>query len=204
MPFPDFFEQFRIYSIYGFLPPEICGQLCSEIESAATVTGEVWNPETGKDVNEEIKKRKEAIGIPASSEEAIREKKLLALMPAIEKHFSVKLTGVQPIKFTRYDEGDYYRMHRDISTGVDLPSIISDRKISVIIFVNQEGENREEGDYCGGNLTFYGLLDNPGWHSVGLPLESEAGLLIAFAPDVPHEVTTVTEGTRFSITTWFV
>jgi SM-20-related protein len=125
-------------------------------------------------------------------------------MPKMAEHFGIKLKDVQPIKFTRYDTGDYYRMHIDISPRTDAPAIINDRKVSVIIFVNQEGENLEEGDYVGGNLTFYGLLNDPKWKNVGLPLESEKGLLIAFRPETPHEVTTVTEGSRFTITTWFV
>ena len=95
-------------------------------------------------------------------------------------------------------------MHLDISPHAEAPAIINDRKVSIIIFVNQEGEDLEEGDYCGGNLTFYGLLDDPNWRNVGLPLESEAGLLIAFRPDTFHEVTPVTEGTRLTITTWFI
>ncbi len=74
----------------------------------------------------------------------------------------------------------------------------------MIIFINQEGEDLDEGDYVGGNLTFYGLLNDPNWQNIGLPLESEPGLLIAFRPDMPHEVTPITEGSRFTITTWFV
>ncbi|NJM52005.1 MAG: 2OG-Fe(II) oxygenase [Blastocatellia bacterium] len=107
-------------------------------------------------------------------------------------------------KFTRYDEGDYYRTHLDISPHANAPAVINDRQVSIIIFVNQEGENLSEGDYIGGNLTFYGLLKDRQWQNVGLPLESEMGLLIAFRPDMPHEVTPVTEGSRFTITTWFI
>jgi SM-20-related protein len=203
MPFPDFFKQFGIFSAYEFLPAEFCEQLCSEMKSATATLGTIWNHETGRKFIEVVKKRKEYIGLPVESESLIREN-LLQLMPNIAEHFGVELKDVQPIKFTRYDEGDYYRIHLDISPYHEAPPDISERKVSVIIFVNQEGENLEEGDYVGGNLTFYGLLDDPHWKNVGLPLESEAGLLLAFRPDTFHEVTTVTEGSRFTITTWFV
>jgi len=203
MPFPDFFEQFGLYSEYEFLSEQFCERLCSEMTNATAVTGWVWNPETGDNVKEEVKKRKEYLGLPDDYQLQIREK-LLQLMPQMAGHFGVELKDVQPIKFTRYDEGDYYRMHLDISPHSPAPAIINDRKVSVIIFVNQEGEDLDEGDYVGGNLTFYGLLNDRNWQNVGLPLESEAGLLIAFRPNIFHEVTPVTAGSRLTITTWFV
>jgi predicted 2-oxoglutarate/Fe(II)-dependent dioxygenase YbiX len=203
MPFPDFFEQFGIYSEDEFLSAEFCEQLCFEMKNATATFGTVWNQGIGDNVKEEVKKRKEYINLPPATELQIREK-LLRLMPKMAEHFSVELRDVQPIKFTRYDEGDFYRMHLDISPHAEAPAIINDRQVSVIIFINQEGENLEEGDYVGGNLTFYGLLNDANWQNVGLPLESETGLLIAFLPNIPHEVTTVTEGSRFTITTWFV
>lgn len=204
MPFPDFFEQFGIFSAYEFLPAEFCRQLCFEMENATVVPGGIWNPHAGDHVQEEVKKRKEYLGLPAESESLIKTE-LLRFMPQIAEHFKVELRDVQPIKFTRYDTGDYYRMHADIAPHYpDAPAIINERKVSIIIFINQEGEDLDEGDYCGGNLTFYGLLDGHQWHAVGLPLESETGLLVAFRPDIPHEVTTVTEGSRFTITTWFI
>jgi SM-20-related protein len=203
MPFPDFFKQFGICPVYEFLSAEFCRQLCFEMENATAIEGAIWNQNTGNHVEEKVKKRKEIIGLRPESESPVKEK-LLQLMPQIAEHFKVELNDVQPIKFTRYDTGDYYRMHIDVSPHRNAPSIIDDRKISIIIFVNQEGEDLDEGDYCGGNLTFYGLLDDPQWQGVGLPLESETGLLIAFRPDTFHEVTPVTEGRRFTITTWFV
>jgi predicted 2-oxoglutarate/Fe(II)-dependent dioxygenase YbiX len=203
MPFPDFFKQFGLYSEYEFLSPEFCEQLCFEMKSATAAVGGVWNKGVGDIIKEKVKKRTEYIGLAFETELNIREK-LRQLMPKMADHFGVELKDVQPIKFTRYDEGDFYRMHRDVSPHADAPADINDRKVSVIMFLNQEGENLEEGDFIGGNLTFYGLLNDPQWLNVGLPLESEAGLLIAFRPDIPHEVTTVTQGSRFTITTWFI
>ncbi len=203
MPFPDFFKQFGIHSIYEFLSTQFREQLRSEIQNATAATGTIWNPNAGQHIEENVKKRKEMVGMPSESDLFIRGK-LIQLMPQIAEEFGVELEDVQPLKFTRYDTGDYYRYHTDNSHNPDAPAGINDRKVSIIIFVNQEGEDLEEGDYCGGNLTFYGLLDDPQWRGIGLPLESEAGLLIAFRPNILHEVTPVTEGCRLTITTWFV
>jgi SM-20-related protein len=203
MPGPAFFEQFAILSIHDFLPVEFCRQLCFEMQNATTTVGAIWNPHTGDHVEEAVKKRKEIIGLSPEVESLIREK-LLRRMPQLADHFKVELSGIQPLKFTRYDKDDYYRMHLDVSPHQDAPSILNDRKVSIIVFMNQEGGELEEGDYRGGNLTFYGLLGDRQWQGVGLPLMSNTGLLIAFRPDTFHEVTPVTEGSRFTLTTWFV
>ena len=100
MPFPDFFEQFGILSAYEFLPAEFCAQLSREMEKATPAVGGIWNPHAGDHIKEEIKKRKEYIGLPSETESLIREK-LLQLMSNMAEHFGVELKDVQPIKFTR-------------------------------------------------------------------------------------------------------
>ena len=61
-----------------------------------------------------------------------------------------------------------------------------------------------DGKYCGGNLTFYGLMDNETFGKFGLPLVGEPGMLITFPPNLGHEVTEVTSGERFTIATWYI
>jgi predicted 2-oxoglutarate/Fe(II)-dependent dioxygenase YbiX len=58
--------------------------------------------------------------------------------------------------------------------------------------------------YGGGALTFYELLDDPAGRSLGFPLQAEEGLLIAFRANVPHSVTTVTHGDRYTIACWYI
>lgn len=202
MPLPDFFTQFGVHHEFDFLSLEICRKICLAFATAELKQGEIWHTEQGRLWQAEIKKRKETALFPEELVSAVLEK-LLALKPDIEKIFNIELSGCQGIKFTRYDEGDYYRQHVDTVSEPDAPQELKERRVSVIIFLNQEGDSPDDGDYCGGNLTFYGLLDDPKWQGVGLPLESEAGLLIAFRPDIVHEVTPVTHGSRYTITTWY-
>jgi SM-20-related protein len=49
---------------------------------------------------------------------------------------------------------------------------------------------------------FYGLLEDPRTHGHGLAVEGEPGLLLAFRPDLLHEVTPVLHGDRYTIVTW--
>lgn len=203
MPFPDFFAQFGLFYEYDFVTPEFCQQIRSEMEGAPIFEGKIWNPHHGEFTNTHAKKRKETQSLSAETVSLVTEK-LTSLIPQIESTFDVKLKGVQMPKFTRYDEGDYYGRHVDVVINQDAPPELLERKISVIVFLSQEGEEPNEGDYCGGNLTFYGFINDPQWHGVGLPLESEQGLLICFRPNTLHEVTPVTHGSRYTITTWYI
>jgi SM-20-related protein len=100
-----------------------------------------------------------------------------------------------------YQEGDFYSVHADGGKDGDVPTT-RERKVSVGIFLNAQTEQPAEGTYCGGSLTFYGLIDDPRWHTYGFPLKSEPGLLIAFRSDVPHQVPPVTHGKRHTIVSW--
>jgi hypothetical protein len=55
--------------------------------------------------------------------------------------------------------------------------------VSVVSFLNGEAEAPGGDGYCGGALTFYGLLRDPRANQLGFPLAGEAGLLIAFRSD---------------------
>jgi predicted 2-oxoglutarate/Fe(II)-dependent dioxygenase YbiX len=201
MPGAGYFGQFGLFTVRRFLSLDECAEVRIEMETAHQLPGTVWNPLQGDTVAVESKRRTEMIGLPLGAT-AVR-KKIQALMPELAAHFAVVLSGLQPLKFVRYDEGDFYGLHRDVTSEPTAPDILRERKVSVVIFLGAEGEEPEDADYCGGNLTFYGLLPGPEWQNVGHPLNAEAGLLIAFSPEVPHEVTPVTWGHRHTVTTWF-
>jgi SM-20-related protein len=126
--------------------------------------------------------------------------RLLALKPAAEKHFRLRLSGSRPPQFLVYRPGDFFRRHRDSSADPGAGEAATGRKVSAVAFLN--GAEGEDG-YGGGALVFYGLLDDPRGEQVGFPLTPEAGLLVAFRSDVIHEVTPVTHGERCTVVSWF-
>lgn len=204
MPFAPFFREYGIFVLEDFLEPEVCRTIISAMDASDAVDGTIWRPDDGEHRRDEVKKRKEMVGVPEATHAMVSEH-LVRLAPAISEHLGIEISVLQPIKFTRYDTGDYYRIHRDVMPGVDTHTpLVSDRKVSVIVFLDQEGDTPDEADYCGGNLTFYGLLGQGPLQGIGMPLESERGMVVAFKPDVFHEVTPVTSGTRHTITTWFM
>jgi len=128
---------------------------------------------------------------------------LLEALPRLERHFGRALAGVQAPQFLLYREGDFFRPHHDDSEESEAPDFVRQRSVSAVVFLNSDDAGEPSG-YSGGSLTFYGLMDdNVSGESVGLPLASETGLLIAFPAHLVHSVSPVTAGERYTVVSWF-
>jgi len=200
MPGFNFFTRLGLLAVKDFLDAGHCSTLRSEMAlqpgSPATVGGAV-----DEIVNEDVR-RARWVKVPAQLKSLIKER-LLDLQPRLESHFKITLTGVEKPQFLVYREGCFYSPHRDSSADPEAIEYFRDRKVSIVIFLNDESEEPAERFYGGGRLTFYGLMEDPLWKSCGLPLVGERGLLVAFRSDVMHEVTAVTHGVRYTIVSWF-
>ena len=196
----DFFRRFGLFVDKGFLEPDLCSRLRSEVQSsrrfAATVRA------SGADYGVDERRRNTAWADISSEANDLVEDRLAAIKRRLEKHYSVALAGFQPLQFLVYEEGDFFRAHRDSSHDDEAPEFSKSRRISCVIFLN--GAGTEEDGYGGGALTFYGLLDDGQSDPIGLPLRGEEGLLVAFGSETMHEVTPVTRGERYTVVTWFV
>ena len=112
------------------------------------------------------------------------------------------LTDCQEPQFLVYREGDFFHRHRDSRRESDAAEFSKQRRVSVIVFLNGEDEVPGPDVYGGGSLTFYELMSGSGVE-YGIPLVGEPGLLVAFRPELLHEVTPVTHGERYTIVSWF-
>lgn len=87
----------------------------------------------------------------------------------------------------------------------DAAQFRKERRISAVTFLNDQTADPQADAYGGGNLTFYGLLnEDPKGEGVGFPLTGQPGTLVAFPSRMIHSVSPVTHGKRYTITTWFV
>jgi SM-20-related protein len=198
MPTAEFFTRFGLFVCKNFLDTELCTRCCREINEAGKTNPTIVGPNDTEVLDETIRKVKWA-DVPAATVSLVKAR-LLALLPTLERHFNVTLTGCQPPQFLTYQEGDFYQVHRD---GTDsAPRDLRERKVSVVIFLNGQAQQPADDTYCGGSLTFYGLIDDPRWLAYGFPLNSEPGLLIAYRSETMHQVLPVTYGTRYSIVSW--
>jgi len=92
----------------------------------------------------------------------------------------------QPFQFTRYSVGEFYNWHTDSSFS----GPHSDRYCSVVIQLNDT--------YSGGDLQMRKTPNNE-----LITFENGKGNLFVFLSNILHRVTEVTNGTRYSLVSWF-
>lgn len=201
----DFFARLGIFTFKGFLDPQFCANYLTEA-NLVTATPALVLPKSGDIILEaqvcQSQRRTEQLKISTLTESFIH-KRLLAIKPTLESYFGLPLSGFQKPLFYRYKKGSFFGAHQDSSDRPDAPNFIKERRVSIILFLNSKAVEPSPLTYCGGNLTFYKLIDDPRWETYGFPIESEAGMLVAFRSDIWHEVKPVTDGERYTIVSWF-
>lgn len=201
MPKAEIFRRLGLFAVEGFADADMCGRLCAEMRSAAQAAATVRSPGGTFVVDESVRSVK-WVSL-ADETTALVQSRLVDVKPAVEAHFGLVLTDCQVPQFLAYGPGDFYRAHRDNSTDRDAPTVSQERRVSAVLFLNAPADQPGENRYGGGALTFYGLMDDPRMTTVGLPLEADEGLLIAFRADTVHGVAPVTHGLRYTAVSWF-
>jgi len=199
---PAFFLRFGLFFKPDFLPPDVCSQLRAAIDTAPTLAAEIED-KGAEAVNE--KQRKTSMANVDNETHDLVVDRLSALSGALGEHFDLSLERCQRPQFLVYGEGDFFGAHKDGSDDEDAAQFRKERRISAVTFLNEQSADARTDAYGGGNLTFYGLLnEDPKGEGVGFPLTGQQGTLVAFPSRMVHGVSPVTHGKRFTITTWFV
>jgi SM-20-related protein len=199
MPMCDFFTRFGIFALRNFFDQQTCERLRSEVSAATTVRATVVDQER-EVVDESVRRTARAQISPETV--ATIESRLKLLKPSLERHFDMTLPSFEEPQCLVYKENCFFRPHRDNGADPDYPAYIKNRQVSLVAFLNGEMPAPQKASYCGGALTFYGLVDNPAWEKYGFSLTGEAGLLIAFRSDIMHEITPITWGERYTVVSW--
>jgi len=170
------------------------------MQSAQGNAATIFQKSTQYQVNEGI--RKASARLVSAQTSAIVEAHLRRVQTQVEQFFQTRLSGVEPPQFVLYRKGDYIRLHRD---ELDDPNglVRLPRLISVVVFLNGKSEQPQPNSFCGGALVLYGLISRSELASHGFPLSPEPGMIVAFRPDINHEVKDITDGERYSIVTWY-
>ena len=180
----------------SFLDPELCERLAVEMRGVAAQPATVRVlSEGGVDPKIDEKRRRTQMAEVSDATVSLVENRLRTIKPALEEHFSMALGSLQTPQFLIYREGDFFRPHTDAAGDPGVGDQVAERRVSLVLFVN--GGPRA---YAGGELTFYGLIEQD--RRVGVPLSAAPGLLVGFRSDTLHGVTPVTYGERYTIVTW--
>jgi predicted 2-oxoglutarate/Fe(II)-dependent dioxygenase YbiX len=182
-----------------------CEQVCAEAQAAqldrATV-GSASSGDSTTQVYENVRRTKYVRVSPETL--ASLEKRFLTLRPGLDAFFDEKLDRCAGTQLLAYQPGDFFRAHQDTpDAGQPCPAEIRRRKVSAILFLNEQSKTPRPGEYSGGSLIFHGLLDSKGAQGTGIAVVPERGMLVAFRSTVWHRVNEVAAGTRYTLVTWF-
>jgi predicted 2-oxoglutarate/Fe(II)-dependent dioxygenase YbiX len=191
----DFLSRLGIFIRKGFLDAATCEILRKTADSSPGQPAIVADGNT--ETLDLYTRQTTQITVDEQTRHDLRAR-LLKLQPDLEKHFGIRLNDCELPRFLVYKKGDFFARHRDTNRDGDFSDAIRKRLVSIIVLLN--GEDM----YSGGALTFYDLIPDPRLKSLGFPLQSEEGLLVAFSSKTLHEVQPVTSGIRYSIVTWFL
>jgi len=199
MPGPDFFRKAGLFTAPHFLPPELVETI--RLSMAHSPTEPALIIKSGQEYLDEDY-RKVNFAMVSKEVRTLVDENLRSLIPQLEEHFHMKLGGCETPHYLVYHPGDFFRRHTDGGRKGE-SDFARRRRISVVIFLNAESEEPAPGTYGNGRLTFYGLLEGPHWEHCAFALQSEPGLLVAFPAEMPHEVTPVSHGERYTIASWY-
>lgn len=181
-----------------FLGAEECDRLRGEIDSAKGVPCGVSSYGTVT-VNEEIRRTMSAR--VSATTLAMIQARLQELKPQVESRYNLRLGPCETPQFLVYREGDYFSLHEDSANDPHWPLRIRARRISVVLFLNSQSPDPGPDVYGGGFLCFFDLLG--GLLEKYAKVGGQRGQLVAFPSWLPHMVTKVRHGTRYSIVSWF-
>lgn len=189
-----------VYTEEGFFDGPTCERLKAEMRAGVQTRARVYERGRARVLDERRRSTLQVEVAPWAST-FVRER-LLERLPVLSQHFGVEATDCQEPTFLVYQPGDFFEPHRDLSTDERALGFVRRRLLSAVIFLSEEGE--DAGEYAGGALALYGLLEDPRCERIGIPVRGRAGLLVAFRSGVLHQVTPVTRGERFTIASWYV
>lgn len=193
-------SSFGLFLKKDFLDAEMCRGVRSEMFSSGGNPASVVK--TDERLLDENVRRTVTKDVPDETRALLGEK-LSGTKAELEAYFGVELSHPQEPQFLFYRKGDFFQVHADRGANPKNPESVRERKVSAIVFLNDETDEPGDESYTGGSLIIYGILKDPRFESRGFKVPGAAGMLLAFRSELFHEVTPVTSGSRYTVVSWF-
>jgi SM-20-related protein len=195
----DLIAKYDLLLTPGFLDESTCQNIIEQSLLSSSAPATVYGRTDSGSVDEHV--RRASRFIPSAVTVEFVNRLLMEHKPRVERHFQIALRGVEEPQFLRYQVGDFFVAHQDGNTGLIRLDTESDRKISIVIFLNRQTDEPIPGTYCGGGLRFSDYRAKPGQRELEFP--AGPGMMVAFRAELTHEVTPVIRGERYSIVSWY-
>lgn len=127
--------------------------------------------------------------------------RLSAKVEKICDHLDIRVTRLRPPRFLKYREGQFFLRHPDMRPDPHYPQIVRDRRLTAIVFLNDQVDMAGPNGFTGGDLVLYPTGPDGERRHV---IKPKAGTLVAFPATLEHEVTLVTSGTRLTVAIWML
>lgn len=102
--------------------------------------------------------------------------------------------------FMSYGEGCFFRAHRDVANHKNDPARLAAHRWSILLYLNGRAPAADLPTFDGGALVLYET--DPKLRDRRLVMIPEPGLLVLFRSSLMHEVSTVSNGTRYAVAGW--
>jgi len=200
----DVLAQLGVFLQPEFLTAAECDELISVAESTDSRPAAVYGYQAGESVDRKQRRASEVSG--CEDEIGWLQQRLEGIRPVLSDHFGEVLTQSDTPTLLIYGPGDFFLPHRDNSSrreSTKMDETAESRKVTAVVYLNSEGDRSGRGDYEGGELTLYGLMQFPGAEGHGFPVQGTPGLLVAFRAGERHGVSELTRGRRYCALTWY-
>lgn len=168
--------------------PEECQKILDLSKSMPLMKAGVTKSNTVEDVGIDLQLRKSEVRWTAPNPDTqwIFDR-IGHVVKELNQHYRFDITGFEALQIARYTKGSFFNWHVDIGPGNP-----SRRKLSFSVQLS------DPADYEGGELIFRaGNQDS-------FVATSEQGGAIVFPTFLPHQVTTITKGVRWSLVGWII
>src|SRR5215510_3069817 len=197
----------------NFLDKPLSARICAEARAATLTQAPVFQTGDSYLIRTDENARKTKWANVADATKSLIEERLLAVKSLFEQSFALNLSGCEEPQFLSYHQGDFFKPHYDVvpdTTPTEF-AYLNARKLSVVLFLNDQTEELGPDTFCGGALRFFepvafgSLIRGNSNMTVALrptlthELKGEAGTLVAFRPNLLHEVEVVRGGGRQTI-----